>query len=151
MEELMNYCNNYFYNFREYGKYIINNKSIKIKGKYIKGQYIKIVGSILNDGVYKVDGYINGFITIEGLEDEVFEGYICSLSVPKNFIKLSEEINQFKETDKPSSYTSESFGNYSYSKATNKNGIPLRWTDVFMSEIKQYRKIYDDFRRVEVI
>lgn len=148
MENLMSYCNNYFYRFKEFGVYNIENNRITIRGRYLKGQYVRIIGSFLNDGVYKVVNTDENTIILDGLKDEEFEGYVCSLSVPKSFVELDQQIKRYKEENKPTAMISESFGNYSYSKATNKNGAPLRWQDVFKDDLKQYRKIYDDFYRV---
>ena len=40
-----------------------------------------------------------------------------------------------------SPYTSESFGDYSYTKATGESGAPLTWRDVFASRLNAWRKL----------
>ena len=121
----------------------IHNGKFTIKGGKIapldflqKNQYFRIVGSVFNDGVYK-----NTF-NLE-LTDEVFEGSVWAMSVPPDFIALSDEIDTYNKSDmaKPSPYTSESFGGYSYSKATDKDGVPLDLRNIYASRLNRYRSI----------
>ena len=100
-----------------------------------EGQYFRIIGSVFNDGVYKYPA--------SGLTDESFSGAVWGMAVPPAVISLTEEIKAFNESDagKPSAYTSESFGGYSYSKATESNGAPISWQKVFASKLNKYRRI----------
>ena len=142
MEKILNSINNYFYKFYESGSYSINTNTITVKGKYIIGQYVRIEGSTLNDGVYKV-AFVDGQnITLESLtmQDEEFEGIISSLAIPSDLISLKAKIETYESENKPSAIVSESFGNYSYSLATNANGQALTWQEVFSNELKPYRK-----------
>lgn len=84
------------------------------------GTYIRIMGSLFNDGVYCIgDG---------GLTDETFEGNIWVMSIPKpvrDVAKWAEEwlkINGGADSAANSPFTSESFGGYSYSKGTGASG-----------------------------
>lgn len=99
------------------------------------GQYFRIVGSVMNDGVYRYP--------YSGLTDETFSGEIWALAVPPTLIALVAEIEEYekkaKETVSP--YTSESFGGYSYTKATDSNGSPLTWEKVFAKRLNKWRKI----------
>jgi hypothetical protein len=124
----------------------IHNGTFEIVGGKIapldflqEGQYFRIVGSIFNDGVYKYSS--SGPASFP--EDETFCGSIWSMAVPSAVVDLAEEIKKFNERDeaKPSSYTSESFGGYSYSKATDGNGAPIGWEKVFASRLNKYRRI----------
>ena len=76
-----------------------------------------------------------------GLTDEVFNGAVWALAVPKAVIDLSAEIAEWDKKNQPSSFTSESFGGYSYSKATNASGVAVGWQDVFKSRLNQWRRI----------
>jgi hypothetical protein len=118
------------------GKFTIEGGKIAPLDFLQKNQYFRIVGSVFNDGVYKNDEELN-------LTDEVFEGAVWSMSLPPDFIDLCTEIEEYKKSDmaKPSPYTSESFGGYSYSKATDSNGVPLDWKKVFASRLNRYRRI----------
>ncbi len=99
------------------------------------GQYFRIIGSAFNDGVYCYPA--------TELTDEEFDGAIWAMSVPQDIIKISEEIKAFTESDagKMSPYTSESWGGYSYSKATNSNGAPISWQTAFSDRLNKYRRI----------
>lgn len=101
-----------------------------------EGQYFRIVGSLFNDGVYKNDKDTQ-------LIDEVFNGAIWAMRIPKELISLSEQIYRYNQTEaaKPSAYTSESFGGYSYSKATDSSGAILTWQSVFAKQLNKWRKI----------
>lgn len=99
------------------------------------GQYFRIVGSVMNDGVYRYP--------YSGLTDETFSGEIWALAVPPTLIALAADIEEYekkaKETVSP--YASESFGGYSYTKATDSNGSPLSWEKVFAKRLNKWRKI----------
>lgn len=101
-------------------------------------QYFRIVGSIFNDGVYCFKEELS-------LEDETFKGAIWLMAIPKDFLALAKEIEdwQAKYGDALNSpYTSESFGGYSYSKASGKNGGgAVTWQDAFATRLNLYRRI----------
>lgn len=117
------------------GTFVIANGSIMPLDFLKDGQYFRIVGSAFNDGVYK-------YPTSE-LTDEAFVGSVWAMNVPPAFIALADEIKAYCESDsgKPSPYTSESFGGYSYTKATDNNGVPLSWQKAFASRLNKYRRI----------
>ena len=151
MEKILGYLNNYFYRFGERGKYTIEDNVITVRGKYIEGQYVRLTGSVMNDGVYKVISVDENSITLNETVNEVFEGIIYSLAIPKELIELEKKINKFVEDNPAGGYASESFGNYSYSKGTNANGELNTWKDVFKVELRPYKKMYDVIRRVKLI
>lgn len=98
------------------------------------GQYFRVVGSVFNDGLHQYP--------VADLTDETFTGSVWALAVPKAVIELAEEIDawQTKNGD-PGPFTSESFGGYSYSKATNASGMAVGWQDVFKSRLNDWRKL----------
>lgn len=98
------------------------------------GQYFRVVGSVFNDGLHQYP--------VADLTDETFTGSVWALAVPKAVIELAEEIDawQTKNGD-PGPFTSESFGGYSYSKATNASGMAVGWQDVFKSRLNDLRRI----------
>ena len=103
-------------------------------------QYFKIYGSDLNDGVYQYP--------TNNLKDEIFEGEIWVLSIPPDIISLADEINAWETANADvvkSPYMSESFGGYSYSKATatNRSGSSksVTWETVFANRLNEWRKI----------
>lgn len=150
IEVLMQECNNYFYKTYEHDTFTITDGVIDSKGIYLPNQYIKIEGSILNDGVYKIDSMNDNKINISTLQNEEFEGCIYGLAVPKGFIDLSEKINQFliDPKTKLTDISSESFNNYSWSKGKKTNGANITWNDVFIDDIRSYKQLYDNKRRI---
>lgn len=99
----------------------------------LSGQYVRIVGSVLNDGVYQYP--------FTGLTDETFTGIVRLLAIPKAVLALVNEIETWTEKNQPTAFTSESFGGYSYSKATNADGVAASWQDVFRARLAPYRKM----------
>lgn len=98
------------------------------------GQYYRIVGSALNDGIYRHPSY--------DLVDETFFGAVYPMCVPVSLLKLTEEIEawQSANADKLASpYTSESFAGYTYSKATNADGTAYSWQTAFAARLKAWR------------
>lgn len=99
----------------------------------LSGQYVRIIGSVLNDGVYQYP--------LTGLTDETFTGTVRLLAIPKSVTALVDEIQAWAEKNHPTAFTSESFGGYSYSKATNADGVAASWQDVFRARLAPYRKM----------
>jgi len=65
-----------------------------------------------------------------------------SLALAQELAELVEEIEQWCEKNPSGPYTSESFGGYSYTKATNHaTGRPVTWQDAFRSALNQWRKL----------
>lgn len=100
----------------------------------VDGQYVYIEGSTMNDGVYQYP--------LSGLSDETFRGVITILAPPKAFLALVADIEGYEANDaNKGPYQSESFGGYSYTRATNKAGNIAGWQDVFKSRLNAWRKI----------
>lgn len=120
---------------KHFGTFTISGGTIAPLDFLKDGQYFRIVGSTLNDGVYQYPAY--------DLTDEVFNGAIWAMNVPPSFIALCAKIEAFNNSEeaKPTAFLSESFGGYSYSKATGRNGLPITWKELFSSEFNKWRKI----------
>ena len=126
---------NYYVKEIHTGQFKISGGSIAPLNFLKDGQYFRIVGSDLNDGVYQYPA--------SNLTDEAFYGAVWSMSVPPSFIDLCTEIKAFAESDagKVSPYTSESFGGYSYPKATDASGRPATWQSGFAKKLNKYRRV----------
>lgn len=98
-----------------------------------EGQYVRIFGSLFNDGVRKYP--------LTGLTDETFTGCVIPLAIPRVILTLAEEIETWSEKNQPTAFTSESFGGYTYSKATKANGTAAGWREVFADDLKPYKKM----------
>lgn len=141
LDELCAEIRNYFVqseNDKHAGTYTINGGTFSPPIDFLKaGQYFRVVGSALNDGVYKNDGC--GVLT-----DETFDGSIWAMSVPPAVVALADRIKEYKDSDaaKPSPFVSESFGGYSYSKGQNAAGVANNsWQAVFADELRKWRRI----------
>ena len=101
------------------------------------GQYFRICGSVFNDGLHQYN--------VLDLIDETFTGTIWALAIPKAVIELADEIQKWQEKNGESSvspYQSESFGGYSYSKATDaETGGAVTWQSAFKQQLSAWRKI----------
>ena len=101
------------------------------------GQYFRIIGSVFNDGVYQYPS--------ANLVDEKFSGAIWALAIPPAVVDLADEIGAWQEKNGEASaspYQSESFGGYSYSKATDSaSGGAVTWQSVFKRQLSAWRKI----------
>ena len=151
MKRVLDYLNNYFYRWGERGKFKIENGTINVERTLLKGQYVAIKGSVLNDGVYRVENYLNGVATLTGMENEEFEGIVLSLAIPKELMDMPTKIDEYeKEVPITNNIVSESYGNYSYTMATNSNGEKMTWKDVYANDLKPYRKMVNNLRYVEI-
>ena len=138
LEQVLLYLKNFFIveNGVHDGEYTIKGGNIDLPFLQ-KGQYFRILGSVFNDGVYQ---YMDSVAL--NLLDETFDGTVWALDVPRAVIALADEIEAWEAktaTDTP--FVSESFGGYSYSRATNSNGQPAGWQDVFRARLHPYRKL----------
>lgn len=126
---------NYFVKSVHVGAFEVSDSSIDLSDILAPGQYFRIIGSVFNDGVYQYP--------CRGLTDESFTGEVWAMAIPPALIALADEIKKYTESDasKPSPYTSESFGGYSYTKATDSGGAPLGWQKMFGSQLNRWRKL----------
>ena len=144
LTELCQELRNWFERKKFFGTFTIESGQIDLPdGSLQSGQYFRIVGSVFNDGVHKYDPESES-----QLVDEVFEGAIWSMGVPPAVVDLSERISEWvtKYGDSVSSpYQSESFGGYSYQKASSGQGNAgssnPTWQSTFASELNRWRKI----------
>lgn len=103
------------------------------------GQYFRIVGSHLNDGVYTYP--------VEELKDETFNGAVYELRIPKELLGIVKEIEEWQEKNgaiADSPFNSESFGGYSYNKgstASDELSGLSGWQKAFNSRLEPWRKL----------
>lgn len=101
------------------------------------GQYFRICGSVFNDGLHSYP--------CKDLKAETFTGTVWALAVPQAVVSLSEEISAWQEKHGEAAagpYQSESFGGYSYTRATDeKSGGAVTWEAAFRKRLNQWRKI----------
>lgn len=117
------------------GSFTISDGSIDLPF-LLNGQYFRIVGSVLNDGVYQYPA--------SDLTDEMFSGAVWAMAVPPAVIVLAADIDAWNEANADtlaSPYTSESFGGYSYSKSSGSSGGAFTWKDQFASRLSKWRRL----------
>lgn len=134
---------NWFDVDRIFGTFTISNGEIIVPNGYLRNnQYLRIVGSVFNDGVHQYP--------VSDLTDETFEGAIWAMAVPPAAIALFEKIQEWdaqygNSAANYSPYTSETFHHYSRSQhiATNSKGeiVQQTWQGVFRKELSRFRKL----------
>ena len=74
--------------------------------------------------------------------DETFRGEVWALAVPQEVVDLAGVIDDWDAKNAPGPYVSESFGGYSYTRATNgATGQAAGWRDRFRQELNRWRKV----------
>jgi len=111
-------------------------------GIYMPGAYVWVVGSVINDGVYKVIGIEGNKLTVDGsLQAEMIERRyrVYLLGIPKAVLDLAEEIMAYNDKN-ASGVKSESLGDYSVSYGGSAEDGS--WVSVFKKRLAPYRKAY---------
>lgn len=135
LEKVLTHLKNWFLVEVNEGTYTIENNTLVLP--YLQeGQYYRICGSVFNDGLHRYGD--------PDLQNETFTGTVWALAIPKAVVELAEEIEEWqKENGKAaqSPYSSESFGGYSYTKATDSTtGDFVTWQTAFRSQLNPLRK-----------
>ena len=147
LTELCGYLKNWFEKERIIDTFTIiggvlsaEHASLSIK----EGQYIRIVGSVLNDGVYQYP------LKAAEMKDEAFYGGVWLLAIPKEVVNIAKEIDAWNakyavaDSEAMSPFNSEIFAGYSYSKTSGASGggnSAGDWKSSFASRLTQWRKI----------
>ena len=132
------------------GTFTITGGAIDLSDFLLNGQYFRIVGSALNDGVYKYPAQPEqGKPAI--LQDETFTGEVWAMKVPRAVVAIAGEIEAWQAkygSAAMSPYQSESvIGVYSRSKASggSRNGdgsaSPATWQTMFAYRLNEWRKL----------
>jgi hypothetical protein len=142
LETVLTHIKNWFVvpNGVHEGIYAIENGSLPLP--FLQdGQYYRICGSVFNDGLHKYGD------TADKLQDEKFTGTVWALAIPKAVVDIAAKIDEWQTKNGEavtSPYTSESFGGYSYTKATDSTtGAMATWETVFRSQLNPYRKLVE--------
>ncbi len=103
-----------------------------------EGQYFRIVGSNLNDGVYQYPA--------TKLKDESFDGALWVMAVPPSVITLSDEIKAWQTkyaaaASSPFSVESVTSSSYSRTKATGDGLGSVTWQKAFSARLAPWRKL----------
>lgn len=138
LEEVLRYLRNWFVlpSGVHAGRFVVERGGLTLP--FLQdGQYFRVAGSVLNDGVYQYPA--------EDMADEAFDGTVWALAVPKAVLELAEEIAAWQEQNggaAASPYQSESFGGYTYTKAAGPvTGEAATWQNAFAGRLSQWRKL----------
>ncbi len=141
LTELCQELRNWFVKSKYFGTFTIEDGILDATDMSLQeGQYFRIVGSVFNDGVHQ-------WSAEHQLIDETFTGAVWSMAVPPSVVDLSERISEWINeygSLVSSPYSSESFGGYSYTKASVGQGFQNSsptWQSSFASELNRWRKI----------
>lgn len=129
-----------------YGEFTIENGVLILSGDMSlkDGQYFRIIGSALNDGVHQYGVYG------DALEDEAFSGAVWAMAIPPAVLTLVKDIKAWQDkygsidSAAMSPFASESFGGYSYSKSGAGSGSSSAsggWRSAFAGRLSPWRKI----------
>lgn len=129
------------------GTFEVNKNTVSPLDFIKPGQYFRIVGSDLNDGVY-----CNSPDSLKTLKDEVFSGAVHEMRIPPAFISLYKDMqdwstkNESTDSINMSPFVAESFGGYSYSKTNSRvnqssTGNAVTWHEQFSKRLNAWRKI----------
>lgn len=140
------YLRNWFDNTQSKyaGEIVIENGALQQTYNIKSGQYFRIVGSSLNDGVYQYP--------VTMLNDEVFNGLIAPMAIPTAVLEIMNKIETWENKyfnvsgASMSPFSSESIsGVYSYSKSTGANDTAKdksgTWQGTFGAELAPWRKM----------
>lgn len=144
--ELCAECRNWFKPDIFPGTYTITGGVMEPLPEIPDGAYIRIVGSVFNDGIYQYPAV--------GLTDETFDGAVWLMHVPPDFVALLNDINAWEAANLTAiasataevlagPYTSESFAGYTYQKKTGIGDVATSWRDPrlgFAARLNQWRK-----------
>lgn len=120
------------------GKIEIRNGALFTPCDLKPNQYFRIVKSTFNDGVYQ--------FPTTSLDDETFDGAVWGMAIPKDFLKLVEDINKFNAKVEEMAlvekgYASESFGGYSYTLSASAPAMMVEWQKRINRRLSCYRKL----------
>lgn len=142
--QVMHSLRNFFESGYRATNYTIENGAIAPDDMLVEGMYIAITGSFFHDGVWK----LGEGCTLEGvnaeLPRETFFGRVWYLQPPADFLNLCERIAEFAQNTPVTDVQSESFGAYSVTHKSGKNGGILTWEEAFENELQPYRRMFTE-------
>lgn len=144
IEKVCAYLRNWFDKAHKIGKIKISGGVFESDYEIKDGQYFRIVGSTMNDGVY--------LSPCNTLVDEEFDGAVWLMALPQSFVEVLDKIDEWEAKYATiggvnmSPFSSESFGGYSYSKSAGGAGDTTKdksgtWLGAFGGELSRWRKI----------
>jgi hypothetical protein len=150
LEEIMNYCNNFFKRSESEGltcSFDSGTKTITFTAdlvdKIIPNMYIKVFGTLLNDGVYKVTGVTTNTITVEEVlvDESDAEITLSGLAPTKDFLSIVTKI----ETDVTN-------GTYNNVERIKRGDTEIKYSDNALNSWQEdYKSSLFPFKKVRAI
>lgn len=139
LEAILTHMHNWFpvNGGKHAGAFVIASGELSPDIGLVSGQYYRILGSVFNDGLHRVD---DGELLI----DEEFDGEVWALAIPRSVQDLAKEIAAWREKNPETDKVSESFGGYSYSRGQNASGGAGGWQAAFAGRLNAWRRPSDD-------
>ena len=107
----------------------------------VDAPYIAITGSRHNDGVHRM---LSDTVAERPLRNETFSGRIWLLYPPADFLDLCRDASKFDDKNPAGELKSESFGEYSYTRASAGSGGLLTWETALASRLMPYRRMFTE-------
>lgn len=141
---VMRYCRNYFEVGYVDGTFRITGNALSDVGDGVHWVYIS--GSMMHDGVWQIcNGYLTGR-SIEGLEDEEFDGRVWLLAPPIDFLETVKAMREYEEKNPISALSSETFGGYSRTWAMGGKPSDRSAMTVFRDSLTPYIRMYTEVK-----
>lgn len=139
LEQVLRHIHNRFDYAYLSGTFTVSSGTFEVEEAQ-SGQYLWIEGSVFNDGLHQYP--------LTDLTDETFDGRVVLLAVPKAVQDIADQIADWMVDNADvlsSPYQSESFGGYSYTKASGSSsgdGSALAgWMAQFKGDLDPWRKM----------
>lgn len=142
---VMRHCRNFFEVGYIDGIFRITGNALSDVGDGVHWVYIS--GSMMHDGVWEIcNGYLTGR-SVEGLENEEFDGRVWLLAPPLDFLETCKAIAVYEEKNPVGAMQSESFGEYSYTRQSlsGANGL-TGWQAAFRGQLTPYVRMFTGVR-----
>lgn len=144
LEEVLSHIHNWFKVSEKSTSVEIADGALpeSIASDMLEGQFYRIQGSLLNDGLHRH--------VANDLEDETFDGTVAYLAIPRPLLYIVFDIQAWNDKNGEAvsgPYASESFGGYSYtlktdSSASGASGGLTGWRLAFRERLNPWRKMY---------
>lgn len=139
LEQICAHIHNYFVHQIYADTYTIKDGSIELPF-LIPGQYFRIFGSRVNDGVYQYP--------VQDLTDETFDGVIWEMRPPKSFLALVEEISdwmdKYGEVMRNPYQSEDVIGVFRYTKMTSgkvTGDYIATWQNAYKDQLNEWRML----------
>ena len=146
IEQICGHIHNYFETDPITGQRMIYPGTYTISGGTIvlpfmtNGEYFRVFGSRMNDGVYKYPA--------SGLSDETFNGVIWEMRPPKAFLDLVADVvdwmSKYGDAMKNPYQSEDVIGVYRYTKMTTgkvTGEYIATWQNVYKDQLNEWRKL----------